>query len=231
MFSFSSLVTRINSSGKVHLHGFSVVWVSNSLLWRFFLLPLCFFSSIEQCSLQMLRCAGSWGEGHGQDAVGTPGSGEQLVSDGSASGSALPAQHGILRSLFSLQGLLSWGRFLMESCLSGTNINSRPLQLRFLMHIQQGKHRQLTGYRTSSQPDMYCKCLNYVYCEGQLVVGFAHCSSLVLLVPLLQGSLPTCCSLGGGQPWHSAALCPRSQGLTNGIAINRTATMPWKILL
>ena len=197
MFSFSSLVTRINSSGKVHLHGFSVVWVSNSLLWRFFLLPLCFFSSIEQC-------AGSWGEGHGQDAVGTPGSGEQLVSDGSASGSALPAQHGILRSLFSLQGLLSWGRFLMESCLSGTNINSRPLQLRFLMHIQQGKHRQLTGYRTSSQPDMYCKCLNYVYCEGQLVVGFAHCSSLVLLVPLLQGSLPTCCSSGGGA---ALALC------------------------
>lgn len=68
------------------------------------------------------------------------------------------------------------------------------------MHIQQGKHRQLTGYRTSSQPDMYCKCLNYVYCEGQLVVGFAHCSSLVLLVPLLQGSLPTCCSSGGGSP-------------------------------
>lgn len=145
-------------------------------------LPLCFSSSIELC------CAGSWGEGHGQGAVGMPGSGEQLVSDGSAPGSAHPAQHGILRSLFSLQGLLSWGRFLMASCLSGTNVNSRPLQLRFLMHIQQGKHRQLTGYRTSSQPDMYCKCLNYVCCEGQLVVGSAHCSSLVLKVPLLQGS-------------------------------------------
>lgn len=78
------------------------------------------------------------------------------------------------------------------------------------MHIQQGKHRQLTGYRTSSQPDMYCKCLNYVHCEGQLVVGSAHCSFLVHVVPLLQGSctslgcavgaLPACCSSGLGSP-------------------------------
>lgn len=100
----------------------------------------------------------------GKMGQGTPGDvpacGEQLAEDELALGSFLKAQCVVLRSLFSLQGLLSQGQFLKGSCLSGTKINSQPFRLRFLMHIHQGKHWQLTGYRSSSKPDTYNKCLN-----------------------------------------------------------------------
>lgn len=60
------------------------------------------------------------------------------------------------------------------------------------MHVHQGKHWQLTGYRSSSKPDMYNKCLNEHVLHGA-AVG-ASCTD-------------SCCVVTAGFSYIPAACC------------------------